>query len=58
MLTFYYAKLPIQLHNEKKYIWNNSQAMFTIPAKRKKLTRKNLLKRILVIFPDPHGQLI
>ena len=37
MLTFYYAKLLIQLHNvKKKSIWDNSQAIFTRVAKKKK----------------------
>ena len=56
MLTFYYAKLLIQLHNvKKKSIWDNSQAMFTRAAKRgrkKRRTGKNLLKRILRLCSD------
>ena len=42
MLTFYYAKLLIQLHNvKKKSIWDNSQAMFTRAAKRGRKKKKN-----------------
>ena len=52
MLTFYYAKLLIQLHNvKKKYL---GQFIFTRAAERekKRRTRKNLLKRILRLCLD------
>ena len=52
MLTFYYAKLLIRLHNaKKKNVGGNSQA-----RSAKGEGGQNLLKRILRLCSDPHWQ--